>query len=108
MNLRSVGLSWQRVALLLLICVVPTALLWSFRHASFVSDDRWFATGTLVAEGRTWLTSRWPHPFGPANAWRPLVILSYLQTRAWSDGTPLVYSRRLRIDRTDGGGCGRR
>ncbi len=82
---------WRRAALLLLICVVPTALLWSFRHAAFVSDDRWFATGTLVAEGRTWLTSRWPHPFGPAHAWRPLVIFSYLLTRAWSDGTPLVY-----------------
>ncbi len=91
MSLRSLGLSWQRVALLLLICVVPTALLWSVRHASFVSDDRWFATGTLVSEGHTWLTPRWPHPFGPANAWRPVVILSYLLTRAWSDGTPMVY-----------------
>lgn len=84
-------LSWQRLALLLIICVVPTTLLWSFRQAPFVSDDRWFATGALIADGSTWLMSRWPHPFGPANAWRPLVILSYLLTRAWSDGTPIAY-----------------
>jgi hypothetical protein len=82
---------WWRVALVFALCFVPAALLWSFRDAAFVSDDRWFATVPLVDVAGRWLIAPWPHPFGPAQAYRPFVVLSYALTLWYSSGTPFVF-----------------
>lgn len=89
--MQGIGRPWWRVALLAALCFVPTALLWSFRDAAFVSDDRWFATVPLVDAAGHWLIAPWPHPFGPAQAYRPFVVLTYALTLWYSSGTPLVF-----------------
>ncbi len=80
------------IASLGLIALLPTLLLWPFRHAGFVADDHFFVTtsptpSSLLAV----LTSSWGFPQDATSGYRPVVILSYALTRAfWTDG-PLAY-----------------
>jgi hypothetical protein len=88
---RRTAVPWWRIALLGVLGVLPTALLWPFRNTAFVADDRWFATVPLVDAAAHWLTAPWPHPFGPAHAYRPLVLLTYALTQWYASGTPLAF-----------------
>jgi hypothetical protein len=66
------------------LCLLPTVILWPYRQAAFVSDDRWFASAPLLDSSGRWLFAAWPHPFGPARAYRPLIVLSYAVTQWWA------------------------
>lgn len=82
---------WWHIATICALAAVPAALLWPFRDAAFVSDDRWFATVPLIDSGGHWLIAPWPHPFLPANGYRPLVLLTYALTQWYASGSPFVF-----------------
>jgi hypothetical protein len=84
-------LSWRDAILFGTLCLVPAVLLSPYRHAAFVADDRWFATAPLLDASGRWLLLSWPHPFGPAHAYRPLIVLSYGLTQWLTSGTPAPF-----------------
>lgn len=89
--MRKSSVGWWRIAAICALAAVPAALLWPFRDAAFVSDDRWFATVPFVDRSGHWLIAPWPHPFGPAHAYRPLVLLTYTLTLWYSSGSAFVF-----------------
>jgi hypothetical protein len=73
------------------LVLLPALVLWPYRHAGFVSDDFFFGPGFALDSWRDIWLSPWPHPMGASKAWRPLVVLTYLVSAAWSDGRPESY-----------------
>ncbi len=73
------------------LCVAPAVLLWPYRHAAFVADDRFFAFRDLPTNLFAIFTSSWGFPLNATSGYRPVVITSYVLTRAWTDNSPFYY-----------------
>ncbi len=76
---------------LVALVVLPTIVLWPYRHAAFVSDDIFFGYMYKLTSWTGLFTDPWPHSLGRTSAWRPVVLLSYLFSAATLHGGPESY-----------------
>jgi hypothetical protein len=87
----AIGRKWTTRSVVATLIVLPLIVLWPFRFAPAVADDRWFTTGTLAEHFFDPFVEPWRHGIGASPGYRPFVTLSYIVTQSLAGADPVPY-----------------